>query len=196
MPASHRDTSEKINRATEAAGAAARTVADETANTSQQTARVGAEIAKNGAETVQQIVQSSVEMATQATQRSVEQVAQVLGFPGRQSEETARQSSQNIEIVAEASTVLAQGIQEISREWMSLAQDRFRRNLDGFGELLRCRTLPDFIAVQSGLMRDNLEQILSNSRRIAELSVQVSEQAAQKIAAQTREHEKQARRSA
>ncbi len=196
MPASHRDTDENTNRATEAARAAARTVADETANASQHAARASAEIAGRSTETVQQIVQSTVEMATQATQRSVEQVAQVLGFPGRQSEETARQSSQNIEIVAEASTVLAQGIQEISREWMSLAQDRFQRNLDGFGELLRCRTLPDFIAVQSGLMRDNLEQMLSNSRRIAELSVQVTEQAAQKIAAQGRENEKRARRSA
>ena len=196
MPASHRDTNEKTNRATEAARAAARTVADETANASQQAAQAGAEIAGRSTETVQQIVQSSVQMAAQATERSVEQFAQVFGFPGRQTEGATRQSSQNIEIVAEASTVLAQGIQEISREWMSLAQDRFQRNLDGFGELLRCRTLPDFVAVQSGLMRDNLEQILSNSRRIAELSVQVTDQAAQKIAAQTRQTEKRVRRSA
>ena len=196
MPASHRDTDEKTNRATEAAGAAARTVADEAANASQHAARVSAEIAERSTETMQQIVQSTVEMAAQATQRSMEQVAQVFGFPGRQSEETARQSSQNIEAVAEASTVLTQGVQDISREWMSLAQDRFKRNLDGFNELLRCRSLPDFIAVQSGLMRDNLEQMLSNSRRIAELSVQVADQAAQKIAAQARANERRARRSA
>src|SRR3712207_4540092 len=100
MPASHRDTDEKTNRATEAARATARTVADETANASQQAARAGAEIAKNGAETVQQVMQSGLEMATQAAERSVDQVAQVFGFPGRQSEETARQSSQNIEIIA------------------------------------------------------------------------------------------------
>ncbi len=196
MPASHRDTDEKTNRATEAARTAARTVADETANASQHAAQAGAEIAGRSTETVQQIVQSTVEMAAQATQRSVEQFAQVFGFPGRQTEETARQSSQNIEIVAEASTVLAQGVQDISREWMSLAQDRFKRNLDGFNELLRCRSLQDFIAVQSGLMRDNLEQMLSNSRRIAELSVQVTDQAAQKITAEARENAKRARRVA
>ncbi len=196
MPAYRKDNDGKANQATEAAGAAARTVADEAANASQHAARAGAEIAERGTETVQQVVQSTVEMAAQATRRSVEQVAQVFGFPGRQSEETARQSSHNIEIVAEAGTVLAQGFQDISREWMSLAQDRFKRNLDGLNELMRCRSLPDFIAVQSSLMRDNLEQILSNSRRLAEMSVQVTDQAAQKMAAQARETEKRARRSA
>ena len=196
MPASHGNTNEKNTRATEAARTAARTVADETANASQQAARASAEIAERSTETVQQIVQSTVQMATQATERSVEQFAQVFGFPGRQTDETAQQSSQNIEALAEASTVLAQGAQEISREWLSLAQNRFKQNLDGFNELLRCRSLPDLIAVQSSLMRDNLEQILSNSRRIAELSVKVADQAAQKIAAQARETEKRARRSA
>src|SRR3712207_5195313 len=192
MPASQRNSNEKTNRATEAARASAHILANETANASQQAARAGAEIAGRSTETVQQIVQSTVHMATRATERSVEQFAQVFGFPGRQTEETAQRSSQNIEALAEASTVLAQGAQEISREWLSLAQNRFQRNLDGFNELLRCRTLQDFIAVQSSLARDNLEQILGNSRRIAELSVKVADQAAQKIAAQARETEKRA----
>ena len=196
MPASHRDTDEKINRATEAARAAARTATDETANASQQAARASAEIAERSTETVQTIVQSGLEMATQAAERSVGQFARTFGFSGEQAEEAARQSSRNIEAVAEASTVLAQGIQEISREWMSLAQDRFQRNLDGFDELLRCRTTPDFIAVQSDLMRENLELLVHNSRRLAEMSVQVADQAAQTIAAQAGEDAKRARRVA
>ena len=196
MPASHRDTDEKINRATEAARAATRTTADETASASQHVTRASAEIAERSTETVQQIVQSGLEMATQAAERSVEQFAHTFGFSGEEAEEAARQSAQNIEAVAEASTVLAQGFQEISREWASLVQNRFKRNLDGFDKLLRCRTTPDFIAVQSDLMRENLELLVHNSRRLAEMSVQVADQAAQKIAAQAGEDAKRARRVA
>ena len=184
MPASHRDTDEKINRATEPVRAAVRTVADETTNAGQHAARASADIAKSNAGTVQQTMQSALSMATDMAERSAAQFARTFGFSGEQAEETAQQSSRNIEAVAEASTVLAQGFQDLSREWASLAQNRFQRNLDGFNELLRCRTTPDFIVVQSGLMRENLELLVNNSRRLAEMSVQVADQAAQKIAAQ------------
>ena len=181
MPASRQDSEGKTNQAAEAVRDA-RAVTDGAADAGRHAARVGAEIAQSGAETVQQIVQSSLEMATQVTERSVDQFAQVFGFSGRETEQTAQQSSQNIEAIAEASTVLAQGLQDISREWTSLAQNRFKRNLDGLNELLRCRTLPDLVAVQSGLLRENLESMLNNSRRIAEMSVQVASEAARKIA--------------
>ncbi len=195
MPASHRDTDEKTNRATEAAHAAARTTADETASASQHAARASAEIAERSTETVQQVVQSGLSMASQATERSLEQFAQTFGFSGRQAEEAARQSSRNIEAVAEASTVLAQGFQDLSREWASLAQDRFRRNLDGFNELWGCRTLQDLAAVQSRLMRENLELLVHNSRRLVEMSVEVADQAAQRITAEARETATRARRA-
>ena len=181
MPVSRQENDENTNQAAETIRNA-RTVTDEAADAGRHAARAGAEIAQSSAETVQQIVQSGLEMATQATERSVDQFAQVFGFSGRETEKTAQQSSQNIEAVAEATTVLAQGLQDISREWTSLAQNRFQRNLDGLNELLRCRTLPDLVAVQSGLLRENLESMLNNSRRIAEMSVQVASEAARKIA--------------
>ena len=174
---------------------AARVVADETTRTSQYAARASAEIAERSTETVQQVMQSGLSMASQATERSLEQFAQTFGFSGRQAEEAARQSSRNIEAVAEASTVLAQGFQDLSREWASLAQDRFRRNLDGFNELWGCRTLQDLAAVQSRLLRENLELLVNNSRRLAELSVEVADQAAQRITAEARETATRARRA-
>jgi hypothetical protein len=96
---------------------------------------------------------------------------------GSQSEELARRSSQNIEAVSEASTILARGVQDASREWFGLVQDRLEKNLDGINELVRCRSVQDLIAVQSDLMRDNLEQAITTSRRIAQLSVRVADEA-------------------
>ncbi len=196
MPVTHKkNNDEKNNQAAEAARTA-RIVADETANAGQHATQAGAEIARSNVETVQQAVQSSLNMAAQVAERSVEQFTSIFGLSGERAEETAQQSSRNIEAIAECNTVLARGFQDISREWASLAQDRLQKNLDGFNALLRCRSLQDMIAVQSTLVRDNLEQMLDSGRRIAEMSLQVADEAAQKIAVRAEKNAKRARRAA
>ena len=41
-----------------------------------------------------------------------------------------------------------------------MIQERLQKNLDGVNALARCRTLPEFLAAQSSLFRDNLELTL------------------------------------
>ena len=107
-----------------------------------------------------------------------DQVTKVLGFNGPQAEELARRSSQNLQAVSQANTVLARGFQEASHEWISLAQERVTKNIDGLNRLAGCRSVQDFVAVQSDLVRDNLWQIIETNKRIAELSRHVAEEAA------------------
>ena len=212
--APHKETNDKADRAAETAreGArqaaedaarTARTVTNEAAEAGQHAARAGADIAQSQAETVQQIVQSGLSLATQAAERSVDQFAEVFGFSGERAEEAARQSSRNIEAIAECSTVLAQGLQDISRQWLDWAQDRVQQQIEGATALLRCRSPQDLFAVQSDLLRGNLELFLDSSRRIAERSVQLTEEAARKVTAEaenatarTRRAAEQARRAA
>jgi hypothetical protein len=59
-----------------------------------------------------------------------------------------------------------------------------QRNLDSLNALARCRSMQDLVAVQSGLIRDNFEQTVDNSRRLAELVIQKSEEAARTITVQ------------
>ena len=196
MPAPHKNNDEKTDRAAQAAAVAARAVADETAEASQQAAQASAEIARSNAETVRQIVQSGLNVATQAAERSMDQYARLFGFSNQEAAETAQQSARNIKAIAECNTVLARGFQNISREWASLAQDRFRRNLDGFDAVLRSRSWPDLAAAQSSLARDNLELLVTNTRRLAELSIEVATEAARKITAEVEESAKHVRRAA
>ena len=194
MP-THKTSDEKTNKVPEVAHAA-RVVADEVTDASDHAARASAEIARSNAETVQQIMQSSLSMAAQAAERSVDQYARLFGFSSQEAAETAQQSARNIKAIAECNTVLARGFQDISREWASLAQDRFRRNLDGFDAVLRCRSWPDLAAAQSSLARDNLELLVTNTRRLAELSIEVASEAAEKITAEAEERAKRLRRAA
>src|SRR4051812_25017668 len=172
------------NRAADEAARTARTVTDEAARVGEQTARAGADMARRGTEATRDAFQSGLNTASETFQRMADQFTQVLGFNGPQAEELARRSSQNLQAVSQASTVLARGAQEVSREVFGLVQDRLQKNVEAVNRIAGTRSVQDFVAVQSDLARDTLQQVIDTNKRIAELSVRVADEAARAIQAQ------------
>ena len=172
------------NKAADEAARTARTVTNEAARVGEQTARAGADMARRGTETARDTVQTGLNTATQTFQRMTDQFNQVLGFNGPQAEELARRSSENLQAVSQASTVLARGAQEVSQEVFGLVQDRLQKNVDAVSRIAGVRSVQDFVAVQSDLARDTLQQVIDTNKRIAELSVRVADEAARAMQAQ------------
>src|SRR3954447_8985358 len=110
-------------------------------------------------------------MAAQGFQRINDQFTKALGFSGPQAEELARRASQNLQAVSQASSVLMTGAQEVSHEVLGLVQDHLQKNIDGLNRLAGCRSVQDFVSVQSDLVRDNLQQVIETNRRVAEVSL-------------------------
>ena len=181
--ATRNDTNEQ-NKAADEAARTTRAVTDEAARVGEQAARAGADVARRGAEVARDTFQTGLNTASESFQRMADQFTNVLGFNGPQAEELARRSSQNIQAVTEAGSVLARGAQEISQEVFGLIQERVRKNADAVNQLARVRSVQDFVAVQSDLARDGLQQVIDTNKRIAELSVRVADEAARAIQAQ------------
>ena len=94
------------------------------------------------------------------------------------------EAAHNLRAVAQSGTALARGLQEVSREVVTRSQQRLQRNLDGLQALARCRSMTDFVEVQTSLLRDNLEQSVENSRRLAELTIQMTDEATKTVTVQ------------
>ena len=165
-----RKTAEQVTQA-------ARTMAD----ASERTARAGAEAMRHNSDTVREAWQSGTNIATQVTDRSLDWMYKAFGLAGNGSHDTLQQSSRNINAILETSTALAAGMQSVSREWMSFAEKRAQQNLARLDSLLQSRTPQEFIAAQTDLVRSNLEDLLQNSRRIAEMATRMAEEATRKL---------------
>ena len=148
------------------------------------TVQAGAEGAQTMARTMQEAVQTSLSTASELARLSTDQAMQLFNTRKGDSRSLGDETSRNLQALAQSGTVLARGVQDVSREWFELSQKRLLKNLDGLSSLAQCRSVPDFMAVQTSLIRDNLEQTLDNSRRMAELTRQLADEASRIVTVQ------------
>jgi hypothetical protein len=73
--------------------------------------------------------------------------------------------------------VMTQALQDASRSWFELAQKQWQRNLDGMNKLTRSTSVQEFATIQSNLVREGLQQLVQDSRAIAETSLRAVEEA-------------------
>jgi hypothetical protein len=77
---------------------------------------------------------------------------------------------------------VAQAYQDTSREWYGLAQEQWQRNLEGLSKLAHSRSVQEFVAAQSNLVRESLQSMVEDSRSIAELSLKAVNDASKAVA--------------
>ena len=135
------------------------------------------DLREQATENTKQVVQKSVETASQQAREAADRFTRTLGFSGEDSERLARQSKQNLEAVTRCGTVLTQAFQDASRSWFGLAQRQFQRNLEGMNKLVHAKSVQEFTAIQSELVRDGLQHMVQDSKAITETSTRAVEEA-------------------
>ena len=164
---------------------------DEQAHKNAEAARAGveklADFRQRATESAEKAVQSSVEAACQRFQNASDQLVRTLGSSGEEGERLARQSAQSMEAISKYGTVVAQAYQDTSREWYGLAQKQLQRNLEGLNRLAHCRSVQEFAATQSSLVRESLQHMVEDSRLIVEISLKAVNDASKAVAGTAQE---------
>jgi phasin family protein len=173
----HETTKEAARKMAEESSRAARTAAEGGAGA----ARVGADLFQRNAETAHHAWESGSQLATELVEQSMQRFARTFGIGGENANQATQQSAQNAEAILHSSTIIAGGMQNISRELLEFARKRMAQNLQMADAVMGCRTPQEFIAAQSNLVRDNLEDFVRSTRRIAEISMQMADEAARRI---------------
>lgn len=148
---------------------AAEAVAAKTVEASRAAAQANSDILRSQIETAQQAVRSSLEASARSLEGLTQNLSRSFGVAAA-NPDLAEQSAQNVQAVSQASSVLAKGAQDASRAWFELTQRAVRTNLEAFGQLASCRSMQEVMAVQSNLLRDNLQQAIESGEVIARVS--------------------------
>jgi hypothetical protein len=170
-------TQEATRKIAEDTSRAARAAADAGAGA----ARAGAGMVQRNAETVQEVWESGSKMAGQLTERSMERFARAFGMTGEGAQQATEQSARNLESIVQSGTIFAGGWQSISREWFDFARKRLEQNMHRLDDMATWRTPQELMAAHSDLMRDNLEDFVQRTRRVAEISIQMADEAVRRI---------------
>jgi len=116
--------------------------------------------------------------------RSTEQIGRTLGVSGegaQQATEATERSARNAQTLLYTSTAAARVMGDVSQEYFQMVRHQFEKNMDHMRKLWTCRTPQDFAAIQTDMMRETVETALESSRRIADMSRKMADEAGQQI---------------
>ncbi|WP_190848900.1 phasin family protein [Microvirga sp.] len=160
----------------------------DTGGTLSAAIEAGPESVRSLDQSAQDAVHDGAQAASELGGRQLES----LGRQGREAQTLFDQTPEYLQAMARSNRILAGGAGTITLEWFGLRQERLLKNLEGMADLLSCRTIPDFLNLQSALVRGNVERMLENSQRLAQLSTQVAQEATRTLTARA-EHARRAR---
>jgi phasin family protein len=180
MASSRHENRETISRISER-------TADETsrfgrvaAETGEEAVRASANLLQQNAETLQNAWRLSLDLPSLLVDRSADQIGRTLGLSGNEAR-AAEHSARNAEMILHSTTALSKVMTEMSREYFETLRQQIQNNMGRMNDLWRCRTPQDFVAVQSDLVRDNINTLLESSRRLADMQARMVDDAKKQI---------------
>ena len=151
------------------------------AEAGDEVARVGAQLLQQNAETLQNTWRSGLDMATAVMGRSTDELSRTLGFSGneaQQAQQATERSARNTETILYTSTAATRLMSGMSQEYFEFVRHQIENSVNRMNELWRCRTPHDVAAVQSDLVRETVGSVLESSRRMADMSLKLADDAA------------------
>jgi phasin family protein len=175
------NAAEQMDRMGQAAAEQTTRVGQAAAETGEKVARAGADLLKQNTEALQNAMRFGLDMTTTVMGRSTDQLGRTLGLSGDGAQEATERSARNAQTILYSTAAASNAMSGISREYFELVRHQMENNLNRLNEFWGCRTPQDVVAVQSELLRDAVGSVLESSRRIADLSMKLADDATKRL---------------
>ncbi len=121
---------------------------------------------------------SIIPFANFAAPQSLESMEKIMStsknhFEKIKSDATAT-SRQGLEACAKSGTILAQGVEQYIKTFVTLAQASAERQSEAFKQLLACKTLNEVTEAQNKLAQDNFEELMQTATKLSEISIKIA----------------------
>ncbi|MGY8681942.1 phasin family protein [Bradyrhizobium sp. UFLA05-153] len=177
----HQRAEETVRQTGEQAAEQTKRIGLAAAKAGEDVSQVSADLLQQNAEMLQNTWRFGMEAATSMIGRSSDQFGRTFGLTGDEALKATEKSVRNTQVVLNSATAVSKGVNEISREYFEFVRRQMESNMDRMNDLWRCRTPHDFVALQSELARETVSRTLENSRRLADMSLKVVEDAGRHI---------------
>jgi len=138
-------------------------------------ARKSADLIERKSNTVQDDVwNSNTDIVSQIAERTMENYARALGVFSAEPDQQATEPSVGNAGFRQPSSIVAVGMKAISRELLEQTAEQMSKSLQAMNALVRSRSPQELFALQSDLLKGNLERFVQSSRRISEISMQTA----------------------
>jgi hypothetical protein len=134
---------------------------------------------------VGQEIQAAAQDSARAASEILDRTTEVTAVQSQATSNLLDHAPQYVQAIARSNRILARGAGTIALEWFGLRQERLLKNLNAVNDLLACRSMPDLVSLQSSLVRQNVEQMVGNSQRLAQISAEIAQEATRTIMAPT-----------
>jgi hypothetical protein len=128
----------------------------------------------------------AVGTSREMSERTDEQLGQMTELRDKASKELASRTQQNLAVMIQTGTRLADGFQAIMREWADYTRNAMQCNIDGMNSIMRARTPQDLMAAQRDLLNAEVRIMLTSGVRISEATIRVAKDAVQSIGERTK----------
>lgn len=132
---------------------------------------------------VRDAVEETVAAAREGAERSSEQALRLMGISMHDGEAVLAHATRSLDLWIRCGTVLAEGTQSLWKEMVSTSREAMERRMSGLSRAAGARSVTDLMAVQDRLTREEIDGLLGSGRRMAEISVRIAQDAAERLAA-------------
>ncbi len=150
---------DQTQRATERTAGAAGSATDQTAEAARAATDAGAEAMRQGAEKLQG------------------QMDTMLGTTSRASQEAARRTSENLELMKRLAETMVSGARETSSEMVDWTRQAAERQAEATRQITQARSMDEVLDIQSRYIRENLQALLDLSAKVSRLSADKASEA-------------------